>query len=117
MADSIFAAASTTGVGSSERIAGEFMAQGRPDNPSNVMEGECLGGFDIKTPRVGTGFIEWAIEGYNLEGRAPEAVTETNYNKRGDWAYDKKVLPFVAQPHEDDDSYHDGDKHTKKGSH
>lgn len=88
MADSYFAASSTTGPGSSERIANEFMAQGRPDAPGTVVEGECLGGFQVVTPKVGDGFIEWAISGYDLEGKTKSAPP-VNYDKHGDWLFDK----------------------------
>ena len=115
MADSIFAAASTTGVGSSERIASEFMSQGAPSNPSNVTEGSCLGGYDIMTPRVGTGFIQWAIEGHDLTGTAPAAVTDPNYDKHGDWMFDKKILHVTGPRHDDEDNYRDGGS-TQQGS-
>jgi len=116
MTDSIFAASSTTGAGSSERIAGEFMSQGAPSNPANVQEGSCLGGYEVLTPRVGTGFVDWAIEGYNLEGRAPAAVTKTEYDKHGDWMFDKKVTNPTTPEYEDSENYRtkDGNK-TKKG--
>lgn len=96
MAECKPAASSTTPTSSCERILTEFQAQGRPDNPANVIaDGGIMGGFDIKTPRVGTGFIEWALTGYDsghdLEGHAPAAVTTPNYDKRGDWLYDKNV--------------------------
>ncbi len=113
MTDSIFAAASTTGVGSSERIAGEFMSQGAPSNPANVTEGSCLGGYDIMTPRVGTGFVEWAVSGYDLEGKAPAHVTTPDYDKHGDWMFDKKILPVTGPRLEDDENYRDGAR--KKG--
>lgn len=91
MADNIFAAASTTGQGSSERIASEFMAQGAPTNPANVTEGSVLGGIEVMTPRVGTGFVQWAISGYDLEGKTQNHPDGVNYNKKGDWMYDKNV--------------------------
>src|ERR671925_369188 len=92
MADSIFAAASKTGVGSSERIASEFQAQGHPTNTTNVSEGSVLGGFEILTPKVGDGFVDWAISGYSLNGRAPAATTETDYHRKGDWRFDKVAI-------------------------
>ena len=50
MADSIYAAASTTPTPSSERIANEFMAQGNPSSVQNtIADGGIMGGFEIKT--------------------------------------------------------------------
>ncbi len=114
MADNIFAAASTTGAGSSERIAGEFMSQGAPSNPANVAEGSCLGGYEVMTPRVGTGFIEWAVSGYNLEGKAPAAITTPDYDRHGDWTFDKKILPVSGPVQHDDENYRDGKSHGQK---
>lgn len=105
MAECKPAASSTTPVSSCERIIAEFQAQGAPSNPSNVVEGSVLGGYGILTPRVGTGFVEWALNGYDLEGKAPEAVTTPNYDKHGDWMFDKKILPVVGPDHSDEDNY------------
>lgn len=95
--DSIFAAASTTGVGSSERIANEFIAQGQPAPvPHFIPEGGVMGGFEIKTPKVGDGFIEWALNGYDA-GHDLQGHTKTNpgkdcYDKHGDWMFDKSQV-------------------------
>ncbi len=105
MSDSIFAAASTTGVGSSERIASEFMAQGQPSSPSNVVEGEILGGFNIRTPKVGDGFIDWAIKGYDLEGKIQNAPAGVNYDKHGDWMFDKTAIDTNSNPHSAEKTY------------
>ena len=101
MADSIFAAASTTGVGSSERIASEFMAQGNPAPATNhIAEGGIMGGFDVKTPKVGDGFIEWALTGYDpghdLEGKHKQAPDGVCYDKHGDWMFDKSQVTIPA---------------------
>lgn len=85
------AASSTTPTSSADRIVRDFIAQGAPSNPTNVVEGEVLGGLQIKTPRVGTGFIEWAINGYDLEGKIKNPPEGVNYSKSGDWLYDKNV--------------------------
>ena len=93
MANSIFAASSTTPPSSSERVASEFMAQGRPSNPAMVpSEGQDLGGFEIKTPKVGDGFVEWAINGYDLNGRTKTNPGTDNYDKHGDWLFDKSTI-------------------------
>jgi len=105
MADSIYAAASTTPTPSSERIANEFMAQGRPDNPANVDVGVTLGGYGIMTPRVGTGFTEWAVNGYDLEGKHPNPPEHVDYDKHGDWMYDKTILPVVGPQWKEEDNY------------
>ena len=107
------AAASTTPTSSCERIISEFQAQGRPDNPAYVAEGSVLGGFQIKTPKVGDGFVEWAIKGYDLEGKAPAASTETNYDKHGDWMFDKIAITLPVS-HPGDNSIQDV-YDTKKG--
>jgi hypothetical protein len=101
MAECKPAASSTTPVSSCERIISEFMAQGAPASSQNVSEGEVLGGFEIKTPKVGDGFVEWAIRGYDLEGKAPAAVTKPNYDKHGDWAYDKASIAVDHPASED----------------
>lgn len=90
---------------SSERIASEFMAQGRPENPAMVpSQGEVLGGFEIKTPKVGDGFIEWAINGYNLDGRQNTNPGQDNYDKHGDWLFDKSqtIVPASEKALNDD---------------
>jgi hypothetical protein len=100
MADSIFAAASTTPASSSERIASEFQAQGRPDNPAFVpSQGEILGGFEIKTPKVGDGFTEWAVNGYDLEGKTKQVPDGVCYDKHGDWMFDKSHVHVPATVH------------------
>jgi hypothetical protein len=78
-------------VSSCERILAEFQANGRPEGNMTYGSGgsEILGGLEIKTPRVGTGFVEWAVKDYNLEG--VNTNVPTDYNKRGDWLYDKEV--------------------------
>lgn len=113
MAESIFAAASTTPPSSSERIASEFMAQGRPTNPSTVSEGTILGGFEIKTPKVGDGFIEWAINGYDLEGKTKQVPDGVCYDKHGDWLFDKSSVALPARSSTDavnDSNYSTKDK-------
>lgn len=105
MADNIFAASSTTGPGSSERIANEFMAQGNPSSPTNVVEGEILGGLDVRTPRVGDGFIEWAVRGYDLEGKHAGAPAGVNYDKHGDWMFDKTAIDTNNNPHSAEQTY------------
>ena len=108
MSDSIFAASSTTGVGSSERIAGEFMAQGAPSNPAHVVEGSVLGGFEVLTPKVGDGFCEWAINGYDLEGKTQKVPDKVCYDKHGDWMFDKSQITISAPASEravNDDNY------------
>src|SRR5258708_4768983 len=99
------AAASTTPTSSCERIIADFQAQGAPSNPTNVKEGSVLGGYEVMTPRVGTGFIEWAMKDYDLQGRTKDQVTEVNYDKYGDWMFDKKIIPPVGDHHADDDNY------------
>lgn len=99
--NSIFAAASTTGPGSSERIASEFMSQGNPQPVQHfVPEGGVMGGFEIKTPKVGDGFIEWALNGYDsghdLDGRTKTNPGTDNYDKHGDWMFDKTQVTASA---------------------
>ena len=57
---------------SSDRIAAEFMAQGRPApepvQSSGSRPGDMSAGLEIKTPQFGTGFAEWAVKGYDLDG-------------------------------------------------
>lgn len=114
MADSIFAASSTTPPSSSERIASEFMAQGRPTNPATVSEGSVLGGLEIKTPKVGDGFIEWAINGYDLEGCAKNAPKGYDYDKHGDWLFDKTSVTVTdGSAHNTDQLYNQN--YAKKG--
>lgn len=110
MADNIFAASTTTPPSSSERIASEFMAQGRPDNPATVSEGTCLGGFEIKTPKVGDGFVEWAIKGYDLDGRTKTNPGTDTYDKHGDWLFDKSTVSVAPTTSGVND-----DNYTKKG--
>jgi len=77
---------------SSERIAQEFMANGRPAGGADEGgKSAVLGGFQIKTPQVGDGFVEWAINGYNLEG-VNTSAEGVNYDKSGDWAYDRQTV-------------------------
>jgi hypothetical protein len=107
MAECKPAASSTTPTSSCERILTEFQAQGRPSSSTNVVaEGGVMGGFEVKTPRVGTGFIEWALTGYDaghdLEGKIQNPPAGVNYDKRGDWLYDKNVGHMVDG---DDNSY------------
>lgn len=105
MAECKPAAASTTPTSSCERIISEFMAQGAPSNPANVVEGEILGGFQIKTPKVGDGFIEWAINGYDLEGRIQNPPPGVDYDKHGDWMFDKAAVVPDGSPHSADKVY------------
>jgi hypothetical protein len=92
MAECKPAASSTTPTSSCEAILTAFQAEGRPGSQTNTQEGCVLGGFEIKTPKVGDGFIEWAIKGYDLEGKAPAAVTSPDYDKSGDWLFDKTAI-------------------------
>ena len=99
--DNIFAAASTTGPGSSERIANEFISAGQPAPvQSYVPEGGVMGGFEIKTPKVGDGFIEWALNGYDaghdLDGRTKTNPGTDCYDKHGDWMFDKTQVTVPA---------------------
>lgn len=94
------AAASTTPMSSCERIITEFQAQGRPVNPANVTgQGEVLGGFNILTPKVGDGFVEWAVNGYDLQGKIQNPPAGVNYDKHGDWMFDKSqvVVPSAEK--------------------
>lgn len=76
---------------SSDRIASEFMSQGRPAGDgvqsSGSRPGDVSSGLEIKTPQFGTGFAEWAVSGFDLCGgiktegesnRHPEPPGETN---------------------------------------
>ena len=59
-----------------------------------------MGGFEIKTPKVGDGFIEWALTGYD-PGHSLDGRTKTNpgtdcYDKHGDWMYDKSQVTIPA---------------------
>jgi hypothetical protein len=80
-------------ISSSDRIASEFMANGRPAGGADEGgKSTVLGGFAVKTPQVGDGFAEWAISGYNLEGTHSQATGKENYDKSGDWAYDRQTV-------------------------
>lgn len=97
MAECKPAASSTTPMSSCERIITEFQSQGRPMNPANVIAGGGpVGGFEIKTPKVGDGFIEWAVNGYDLEGKIQNPPAGVNYDKHGDWMYDKSQVTVPA---------------------
>jgi hypothetical protein len=98
------AASSTTPTSSCERIIAEFEANGRPAGNGTV-GAEVLGGYEILTPRVGTGFVEWAVSGYDLEGKHKNAPEGVDYNKSGDWLYDKKYISIPDSPHDDDVNY------------
>lgn len=86
------AASSTTPVSSCERIISDFVNQGHPLSPTVVSEGTVLGGFEILTPKVGDGFSEWAISGYDLQGRTKQVPAGVNYDKHGDWMFDKTAI-------------------------
>jgi hypothetical protein len=90
-------------VSSCERILDEFQANGRPAGNLEYGSGgsEVLGGFAIMTPRVGTGFIEWAVKDYNLDGKTNDIPADVNYNKKGDWLYDKETIAIVDGPGDD----------------
>jgi len=92
---------------SCERIVSEFMAQGRPASPANVSEGEILGGFAIRTPKVGDGFIDWAINGYDLEGKIKNPPAGVDYDKHGDWMFDKTAVDATKAPHKAEEIYDD----------
>lgn len=110
MAEAKPAAASTTPQSSCERIIAEFQANGRPAGGSfEASKGAVLGGLEIKTPRVGTGFVDWAVQGYDLEGKHSQAPDGVDYSKRGDWIYDKTIMPQVKDTYTNDDDYR-GDK-------
>jgi len=110
MAEAKPAASSTIPQSSCERIIAEFQMNGRPGNPANVVEGSVLGGFEIKTPMVGDGFIEWAIKGYDLEGKIKQPVTEPCNDPHGDWMFDK----IAIQGDKTADSVYDNGAYLKK---
>lgn len=91
MAECKPAASSTTPESSCERILAEFESQGRPA-PSEASGGEVLGGFSVLTPKVGDGFVEWAVNGYKLDGQHKDAPPNVNYDRHGDWTFDKSVV-------------------------
>lgn len=85
---------------SCERICAEFEAQGRPAAPAenalpgvNVapQTGEFSTEIAIKVPRVGTGFAEWGTAGWDPEGKIANPPKGVDYNRRGDWLYDKET--------------------------
>lgn len=97
---------------SCERILAEFQAQGRPDAPGvnalpgvNVapQRGEYSIELEVKTPRVGTGFVEWGTTGWDPEGKIPNPPAGVDYDRRGDWLYDKETAP--ADGHDDNKNY------------
>lgn len=99
-------------VSSCERILADFQAMGRPAAPAynalpgvNVapQTGEYSIELEVKTPRVGTGFIEWGTTGWDPEGRIPNPPAGVDYNRKGDWLYDKEVAP--ADGVDDDRNY------------
>jgi len=101
MAECKPAASSTTPTSSCERIIAEFQMNGAPTSGSSfVPEGGIMGGFDIKTPKVGDGFIEWALTGYDpghdLEGKHKNPPDGVCYDKHGDWMYDKSQVSIPA---------------------
>lgn len=74
----------------SEQLAAEFMSQGRPAEAVQPA-GECLGGFEVMTPKAGKGFSDWAINGYKLDGEHKDAPEGVCYDKCGDWRFDKMI--------------------------
>jgi len=51
---------------SSDRIAAEFMSQGRP-SPGSTPE-SCQDSLPINPQVPGKDFVSWAVEGYKLDG-------------------------------------------------
>src|SRR6202790_5558939 len=103
MAECKPAASSTTPTSSCERIISEFQMNGAPTSGSSfVPEGGIMGGFDIKTPKVGDGFIEWALTGYDaghdLNGRTKTNPGTDCYDKHGDWMFDKAAVDPKSPP-------------------
>jgi hypothetical protein len=80
---------------SCERICAEFEANGRPA-PSGALPDASVGGFEVKTPKVGDGFREWAVSGFNLDGMTKDVPAGVNYDKHGDWMFDKSQLVVSA---------------------
>lgn len=106
MAECKPAASSTTPISSCERIIADFQVQGAPASAQNVQEGSVLGGFEVRTPKVGDGFIEWAIKGYDLDGTVKNPATDPCYDKHGDWMFDKaSVTGPVTQEQIFDQNY------------
>lgn len=102
------AASSSTPESSCERIITEFQSNGRP-TPDGSGTGMVLGGYEVMTPRVGTGFREWAVSGYDLEGKHANVPSGTRYNPHGDWLFDKTIAPTGVDT--DEHNYrHDGEK-------
>jgi hypothetical protein len=84
---------------SCERILSDFQSGGRPA-PDGTVGAEILGGYEILTPKVGDGFVEWAVSGYDLEGKHSQAPAGVNYDKHGDWMFDKGSVVIDHQPGE-----------------
>lgn len=76
--------------GSSEKIASEFMANGRPAEAVQPA-GQMLGGFEVLTPKEGKGFVDWAVNGYKLDGCHKDAPEGVDYDKCGDWRFDNMI--------------------------
>jgi hypothetical protein len=117
MAECKPAASSTTPVSSCERIISEFQSQGRPAAPAvnalpgvNVapQAGEYSIPLEVKTPRVGTGFVEWGTSGWKPESIRPDAPDGTRYNPCGDWLFDKTIAPVGVET--DDHNYRQSGK-------
>lgn len=87
---------------SCERICAEFEAQGRPAAPamnslpgvnSAPQQGEYSIELEVKTPEVGSGFVKWGTSGWDPEGKASPVPPGVDYDKKGDWLFDKQVAP------------------------
>jgi hypothetical protein len=99
MAECNPAASSSTPTSSCDRIIAEFQSQGRPA-PAGTVGAEILGGYSIMTPKVGDGFVEWAVNGYDLEGKHKNPPAGVNYDKHGDWMFDKGSVVIEHGPSE-----------------
>lgn len=106
MAECKPAASSTTPTSSCERILADFASQGRPAAPGvtalpgvNVapQTGEYSIALEVKTPRVGTGFVEWGKTGWDPEGKIANVPDGTRYNAHGDWLFDKTIAPVGVE--------------------
>ena len=89
-------------ISSSERIIAEFQANGRPA-PAGPLPDASVGGFEIKTPKVGDGFKEWAVSGFDLQGQTKVVPPGVCYDKHGDWMFDKSQLIVTG----DDEAVYD----------
>jgi len=88
---------------SSERIAQEFMREGRPApeplQDKGVRPGDVSMGLEIKTPQPGAGFKEWALKGFDKDGGAKSGpVAPDNHDvKPGQPADVKATIPAIVK--------------------